>query len=187
MEVSACFKRTIIVGLCVWATANLASSDAISFEPRSGYVVPRASYSDAIRTSQYVSVRDGTKLAIDVYRPRENGRAVEKRLPVILVASLFGAREQGAFGSLEPYLLEVLKRGYVIASLETRGHGASFGTMSPARIEAPEDYSDLYDVIEWLAAQPWSDGNIGMAGYSNQGLTQFRAAASMPPHLRAIM
>lgn len=168
-----------IVALSLGVIAHSASYD--------GYVAPRAIFSDAIRTSQYVSVRDGTRLAIDINRPQENGRAVEKAYPVILLASLFEARDRGAFGSLEPYLLELIKRGYVVALLETRGHGASFGHMSPARIDSPEDYWDLYDVIEWLAAQPWCDGKIGMAGYSNQGLTQFRAASSMPPHLKAIM
>jgi uncharacterized protein len=168
-----------IVALSIGAFAHAASVD--------GYIAPKAMYFDSIRTSQYVSVRDGSRLAIDIYRPQENGKAVDKPFPVILVASLLSTRDRHLFGSLDPYLLEVLKRGYVIALLETRGHGASFGQMSPVRIEIPDDYWDLYDVIEWLAAQPWSDGKIGMAGYSNAGLTQFRAASTMPPHLKAIM
>src|SRR5690242_13775978 len=45
------------------------------------------SYSSSVRTSQYVTVRDGTRLAIDIYRPTENGQPVEKKLPVILVAT----------------------------------------------------------------------------------------------------
>lgn len=183
----ACLERMVMVSLSIWASTNPACGAEVSLQRPQGYVLPKAIYSDVVRTSQYVAVRDGTRLAIDIYRPQENGRAVDKPYPVILVGSLLGARDRGIFSSLEPYLLEVLKHGYVIAALETRGHGASFGNMSPARIERPDDYWDLYDVIEWLAAQPWSDGKIGMAGYSNQGLTQFRAAASMPPHLRAIV
>lgn len=167
-----------LLGVSTWASAGVASHD--------GYVMPRATYAETVKVSQYVTVRDGTRLAIDIYRPAIAGKAVDKPHPVILQASLFGARDATVLGPLEPFLMEVLKRGYVIASLETRGHGASFGKASPFRIESAEDYWDLYDVIEWLAAQPWSDGNIGMAGCSNQGMTQYRAASSMPPHLKAI-
>lgn len=173
------------IGLLVSTPASSASAARPSLR-EDRYVMPPAVYAEALRTSQYVSVRDGTRLAMDIYRPAARGKAVEKPLPVILVASLFGARDRNFIASLPHYLMEVLKRGYVIASLETRGRGASFGRMSPARTETAEDYWDLYDVIEWLAVQPWSDGKVGMAGGSNQGLTQFRAAAAMPPHLKAI-
>ncbi|MBI4166673.1 MAG: CocE/NonD family hydrolase [Acidobacteria bacterium] len=186
----ACFSfiRIVMLGFSVWAFACPAPGGPASMNgPRDGYVIPKAIYVEAIRTSRYVVVRDGTRLAIDIYRPLADGKAVEKPFPVILTSSLIAARDRRTtFGSLAPFLMEVLKRGYVIASLETRGHGASFGRMSPARIETAEDYWDLYDVVEWLAAQPWSDGKIGMAGCSNGGLTQFRAASVMPPHLKAI-
>jgi len=51
----------------------------------------------------------------------------------------------------------------------------------------PEAFWDAYDITEWLAAQPWSDGNIGMWGCSATGHSQWQAAATQPPHLKAIM
>lgn len=161
-----------MLGLSTWAFAG----------------APSEGYSQSIRASQYVAVRDGTRLAIDIYRPVVEGKPVEKPLPVILEATI-DYRVDVRDGKLVPpatYLMDLLKHGYVIALLETRGQGASFGRQSPMRIETVEDYRDLYDVVEWLAAQPWSDGKIGMVGCSNRGVIQLRAAAAMPPHLKAI-
>jgi len=80
----------------------------------------------------------------------------------------------------------MLKRGYVIASLDIRGRGASFGTVYGGGIDNEINRWDLDDVIEWLAVQPWSDGNIGMGGCSYVGRTQLWAAAFAPPHLKSI-
>ena len=151
-------------------------------------------YSQWSRVSQYVTVRDGTQLALDYYRPTVDGVAVEKPLPVILVATPYHRVERvdgkivdfltGASDHL--LLAELLKHGYIIAVLDIRGRGASFGTVYGAAPESDQDRWDLFDIIEWLAAQSWSDGNIGMAGCSYLGRTQFLAAEVMPPHLRAI-
>jgi hypothetical protein len=70
--------------------------------------------------------------------------------------------------------------------LDLRGRGSSFGTVYAGRMENEANRWDLYDVIEWLAAQPWSDGAIGMCGCSYVGKTQFLAASVMPPLLKAI-
>ena len=45
---------------------------------------------------------------------------------------------------------------------------------------------DLYDLVEWAAAQPWIDGNVGMIGISYFAMTQLEAASERPPHLKAI-
>jgi putative CocE/NonD family hydrolase len=83
-----------------------------------------------------------------------------------------------------PYLETVLQYGYVIVSVDIRGTGASFGTYRD--LFSPEETNDAYDITEWLAVQPWSDGNIGMYGRSYMGITQFMAASAAPPHLKAI-
>lgn len=140
-------------------------------------------------------VRDGTRLAIDIYRPATNGRPVDEKLPVILVATPYhrSSENNGEIltflapqGNRRNIFAEVLKHGYVIASLDIRGRGASFGTVYAGGMENEANRWDLYDVIEWLAAQPWSDGNIGMGGCSYVGKTQFLAASTAPPHLKAI-
>ena len=174
-----------------WAAApSNPRNDSIARAP-----LAREIYSDSIRTSQYITVRDGTRLAIDIYRPAVGGKPVDKKLPVILVATPYhrSSENNGEIltflapqGNHRNVFAEILKRGYVIASLDVRGRGASFGTVYAGGIENEANRWDLYDVIEWLAAQPWSDSNIGMGGCSYVGRTQLWAASTAPPHLKAI-
>jgi uncharacterized protein len=155
-------------------------------------------YSQWAKTSQYVSVRDGTRLALDLYRPSVGGVPVDESLPVVLIATPYlrsSAALPGPQTSVEEappeteWLERILKHGYVIAVLDMRGHGASFGSVYGAGLWTGGDTKrwDLYDVIEWLGVQPWSTGKIGMTGCSYNGLTQFWAADAMPPHLKAIV
>ena len=81
----------------------------------------------------------------------------------------------GAEGGDTDYLVS---RGYVHVCGQMRGAGKSEGGGSMEW--------DYYDLIEWMAAQPWCDGNVGMIGISAFGGAQFNAAAKQPPHLKAI-
>src|SRR5436190_20192251 len=65
---------------------------------------------------------------------------------------------------------------------DVRGMYGSDGDFYPFRTEGP----DGYDTVEWAAAQPWSNGAVGMAGRSYSGAAQWMAAAAQPPHLRAL-
>ena len=65
---------------------------------------------------------------------------------------------------------------------DSRGRHASEGEFYAFR----DDIDDGYDTVEWAAAQPWSNGNVGMYGASYVGATQWLAATSRPPHLKAI-
>lgn len=137
-------------------------------------------------SSLYITVRDGTRLAIEIFRPAPVSRDVDpRRFPLILRATPYhrnvtpGSHSDGLVRAL-------LAHGYIVALLDLRGHGASFGTMYGGGFDGARDRRDLYDVIEWLAAQPWCTGNIGMMGGSYEGLAQFWAATAMPPHLKAL-
>jgi putative CocE/NonD family hydrolase len=125
-------------------------------------------------------MRDGTKLAALILRPAQDGKPVSTALPVIWTHIRYH-REK----ILEwPWLQTLLKYGYVVVSVDIRGSGASYGTFRG--LFSPEETNDAYDITEWLATQPWSDGNIGMYGRSYMGITQFMAASKAPPHLKAI-
>jgi hypothetical protein len=96
-------------------------------------------YSTSVRTSQYVTVRDGTRLAIDIYRPGMGGKPVDKRLPVVLVATPYHRSSENngeiltflaSQGNHRNIFAEVVEHGYVVASLDIRGRGASFGGSS---------------------------------------------------------
>jgi len=76
--------------------------------------------------------------------------------------------------------LELLRHGYVVVSADVRGTGASFGT------GVGTEAQDAHDIIEWIADQPWCNGNVGMVGRSYLGTVQLMAAAAHPPSLKAI-
>jgi len=75
-------------------------------------------------------------------------------------------------------------RGYAAASADVRGSGASFGRA--LGVFTAEESQDAYEITEWLARQPWSNGRVGMFGGSYLGITQLMAAGRKPPHLKAI-
>lgn len=147
-------------------------------------------YSEWVRLSQYVEVRDGTRLAVDLFRPAVDGVPVEDPLPVIWTHHRYHRarlRDDGGVRSLidqVPGLERVLQHGYVIAAVDVRGGGASYGARKGEFTR--QESLDAYDITEWLAAQPWSTGKIGMFGISYLGITQYLAASTQPPHLVAI-
>jgi len=154
----------------------------------SGYTEPI--YDEWIRESLYITVRDGTRLAADIHRPALNGKPVEMPLPLVWVHTRYHRADYTEEGDVvtymqDPALRKILRHGYIIAAVDVRGSGASFGTRKG--IFTPEEARDTYDVVEWFAEQPWCDGNIGMYGGSYLGITQYIAAGMAPPHLKAIM
>ena len=123
-----------------------------------------------------VPMRDGVKLATYVRRPE-----VSHKVPAILIRSPYKAEPPGKVPR------ELARPGdratqFAVVMQDTRGRYASEGEFTPFFNEA----QDGYDAVEWVAQQPWCDGNVGMAGGSYLGYTQLAAAMAQPPHLRAI-
>jgi putative CocE/NonD family hydrolase len=147
------------------------------------------SHPDFLRKSCYVAVRDGTRLALDVFHP-SGPYSTESRLPCIWALDCYRRAhiEDGRYCTIIdrfPWLTALLRHGYVVAVADERGSGASFGSRS-----IPLDSRtmwDAYDITEWLSRQPWCNGAIGMFGRSYLAVTQFLCAATCPPHLKAIV
>jgi putative CocE/NonD family hydrolase len=119
-----------------------------------------------------IPMRDGVKLAADLWRPRDQGRH-----PVILIRTPY-LKAPNFIDT--PKLAEYFaSRGYAVVVQDTRGRGDSEGDFNFFFQEGP----DGYDTIEWLAAQPWSNGRVGMMGVSYLGTVQWLAAREHPPHL----
>ncbi|WP_454560863.1 CocE/NonD family hydrolase [Mycobacterium haemophilum] len=129
-----------------------------------------------------ITMRDGTELLADVHRPDSDGR-----FPALLAASPYPRQVQnlGApAGFIEAGVTDFwVPRGYahVIANVRgTCGSGGTFGLFDA------QERRDMHDLVEWVAAQPWCDGNVGMIGISYFAMTQLEAAVERPPHLKAI-
>ncbi|MCI0626536.1 MAG: CocE/NonD family hydrolase [Acidobacteria bacterium] len=128
-----------------------------------------------------VPMRDGVELTADIWMPRAPGR-----YPAILVRTPYnrigrGSAERGIYFA---------SRGYVVVSQDTRGRGDSGGEFGKTNGEynfLVDDGKDGYDTIEWIAAQPWSNGSVGMMGGSYLASVQWLAAREKPPHLVCIV
>ena len=119
-----------------------------------------------------VPMRDGVDLSANVFHP-PGGR----RMPAILIRTPYG---KGADIS-STYLLFV-QNGYAVVIQDVRGRGDSEGVFG----SLPQEVTDGHDTLDWIAAQPWSNGKIGMTGGSYLGIVQWQAAISGNPYLKAI-
>ena len=189
-------KRTAALVLVMllgglWDTGAASAEDRVSRPGEySGY--SPVLYDGYKMTSQYVSMRDGTRIAVDIIRPTQHGVIVGTKLPVVWMNTPYNRRASNGGGmTAQDYpgaALWLVQYGYVVAIADMRGTGASFGkALHDNRNEwTPWAYWDAYDVTEWLARQPWSDSKVGMWGCSATGHSQWQAAATAPPHLKAI-
>lgn len=124
-----------------------------------------------------VPMRDGVKLACDIYRPAAGGKPVEGKFPVILERTPYGK------DTVESWANFFVPRGYIAIGQDVRGRFQSEGSWRPFR----DDGNDGYDTAQWIGQQPWSGGGIGTVGTSYPGGTQHALALSNPPYLKAMI
>lgn len=133
------------------------------------------------RRSLYVPMPDGVRLAVDLFLPR--GLAPGTRLPAVLVSTRYWRAAQGQpIGPQERFWLS---RGYAFVSADVRGTGASFGQWFYPW--SPQEVEDLGHLVDWIAGQPWSDGQVGSIGTSYTGNTAQLVAASNRPAVKAVV
>ncbi len=135
---------------------------------------------DAIcQSNVMIPMRDGVRLATDIYLPSLNGQPASGKFPVILERTPYDKAGSGNVTNGTYYA----RRGYVCAIQDVRGRFVSEGEWYPFAKEAP----DGYDTVEWLAAQEWSDGQVGTMGASYCGSDQSALATLNPPHLSTMI
>lgn len=151
----------------------------------------------AVRTNLQVPMRDGVMLAADAY----HGPADQPR-PALVALSPYGKQLQTQSLRMPPQrrpsplwdgcleagdIARIVAEDYVHVIGDLRGSGESGGEMIGNYNSGGVPLGrDAYDLIEWVAAQPWCDGNVGMVGVSYFASMQVYAAAERPPHLKAI-
>jgi putative CocE/NonD family hydrolase len=125
-------------------------------------------------------MRDGVSLALDVVRP-----AGAARVPALLNFGPYHKDGRGGRLAVDSVHRHFAALGYAGVSADLRGLGNS-GGVSPGAFH-PGEALDGHDLVEWIAAQPWCDGKVGMWGVSYPGITALATAATCPPHLKAIL
>ncbi|MDN5796050.1 MAG: CocE/NonD family hydrolase [Intrasporangium sp.] len=148
-----------------------------------------------------VSMRDGTILRVNVHRPADGQPA-----PVLLSAHPYGKDRVPGRRARIPLQYRLMRlpgpirhstltgweapdpawwvaHGYVVVNADVRGAGRSEGVCEPF---SEQEAQDVYDLVEWAAAQPWSSGAVGLLGVSYLAISQYRPAALRPPALQAI-
>ncbi len=164
-----------------------------SKKPIPASAAPRSAYDSWTRTSQYLTMRDGVKIAVDVYVPE--GIEPGQQIPTILhqtrywrayeyrwlIALFKDDRPRGLIGK---YAERFLQQGYAWVDVDVRGSGASFGTRPIAW--APAEIKDGAEIVDWIISQPWSNGKVGAMGISYSGGTAEMLLVNQHPAVKAI-
>jgi len=129
----------------------------------------------------FVPLADGTRLAARIWLPVD---AEQRPVPALLEYIPYRKRDFMRLRD-EPMHRYYAAHGYAAVRVDLRGAGDSDGVLADEYL--PREQLDAVEVIEWLAAQPWCDGNVGMTGISWGGFNALQVAARRPPALKAII
>lgn len=133
--------------------------------------------------TQFITMRDGVKLAVSVTLPADAaGQAVPGKFPVVLIQTSYNlstGQFVAAIGGADPYLV---RHGYATVVVDVRGTGNSQGDWEAFGEDEQADYGE---VVDWAASQPWSDGRIGLFGVSYLGITTVLTAELQKPAVKA--
>jgi hypothetical protein len=162
-----------VAGLGAAAGTNVAKVHAATPPAWTTYDRP-AQYAVAVDQHVPVQMSDGVVLNAEVRRPDAPGR-----FPVLVTITPYNGTD-GAISVTDDYLVQ---RGYVQVIIDARGTGESQGTWDAF---GTREQRDGYEDVEWAAAQPWSNGKVGMWGASYMAISQLFTAAQQPPHLKAL-
>ena len=146
-----------LVAIILIATAASASG-----------LAPNTALQVVVKKDILVPMRDGVRLALDLYFPARDGIAVDERLPTLLARTPYN--KDGTAAEARWFAA----RGYAVVVNDVRGRYASEGAWRMLL----DDPNDGYDVLEWIAKQPWSTGRVGTFGTSYVGGPQHALAVA---------
>lgn len=137
-----------------------------------------APYEIAASTNAMVVMRDGVRLATDIYRPAIGGKAVDAKFPAILTRTPYN-KDESALALARMFV----PFGYVLVIQDVRGRYRSEGHWRAIR----DDPNDGFDTAQWMGSQPWSNQTIGTIGSSYGGATQHALAIANAPYVKAMI
>ncbi len=148
-------------------------------------------YGVSLTSDVMVRMRDGVRLATDIYRPTQNGRPLANPLPVILERTPYGKTvvsrselsvQNPVAASRAEVARHFVSKGYVVIYQDCRGRYGSEGEF----VKYLSDGLDGYDTCDWIVRQPWCSGKIGTMGLSYAAHTQGALACTHPPGIAAM-
>jgi len=167
--------------------AACAGSDSTQAEPGTsgsstmaaweGFVAPQPQYRDKVaHTNVPIVMDDGVILRANAYVPAlADGSEALGPFPVIVTTHCYGKNQGGS-------TIDYTQYGYAHVVVDVRGTGSSEGLFGMLN---DREAKDAYNIIEWAAIQSFSDGNVGVEGFSYMGASSVMTAATRPPHLKA--
>jgi len=155
---TALLATALLLATPAFADSTSANKEPVSVDFQWGVKIP---------------LRDGVKLNATLYRPPGQ----QASLPCIFTLTPYVSQRYHDRG------VYFASHGYVFLTVDVRGRGNSEGSFTPMLQEA----SDGYDIVEWLAQQPYCNGKVTMWGGSYAGYDQWATAKEFPPHLATIV
>ncbi len=131
--------------------------------------------------NQWVRASDGCRLALRIWLPEDSE---DNPVPAILECIPYRKRDFTRMRD-EPMHHYFAGHGYAAVRMDLRGSGDSDGLLEDEYLE--QEHDDVLEVIQWLAAQPWCSGSVGMMGISWGGFNALQVAARRPQALKAIL
>jgi putative CocE/NonD family hydrolase len=141
------------------------------------YAQSGAAYQITAQKNVMVPMRDGVKLATDIYFPAQGGGPVEGKFPVVLERTPYN-KTAGSTAAAH-----LVPHGYIVIFQDVRGRYKSEGRWRPIR----DDPNDGFDTAKWIGAQSWCNGSIGTMGSSYGGATQHALAIANAPYIKAMI
>ncbi len=177
------FTSLLAMGIaaCGDSSDPQASTQPISAATEAWWAYTRPASYGVLAQPVDVPMRDGVTLGCTLSRPTTNGALAGGRFPGLVIEFTPYAAIGAVYEAEADYFVS---RGYNGLVCTLRGTGRSGGVWQHAM--SSQDGRDAHDLVEWLAAQPFSDGRIGQFGESYGGATSYGAAVERAPHLRAI-
>jgi putative CocE/NonD family hydrolase len=155
---------------------------ALALPSRSFADVARGAFDVVVQRDVMVAMRDGVQLATDIYLPASEGRALAKRVPVILERTPYGKSGQTRRHASEEIARIYASHGYAVVFQDCRGRGNSHGEY----VKYLSDGPDGFDCCAWIVKQSWSNGRIGAQGLSYGAHTTTALACLDAPGLAAM-